>query len=84
MKAIIGILAALIGVSASAADIVHTPYAAFVANCTSGSFSNGPQTDENGGIWSYGYRGSVASTGLNAFDATQFTRTGLSGTVPVV
>ena len=75
MKAIIGFLMTLIGVSAFAADIVHTPYAAFVANCTTGSFSNGPQTDENGGIWSYGYRTSVASSTLTAFNATQFTRT---------
>lgn len=74
MKAIIGFLAALVGVSAFAADIVHTPYAAFLQNL-GGSFSNGPQTDENGGIWSYGYRTVIASTTLTAFDATQFTRT---------
>lgn len=74
MKAIIGFLMTLIGVSAFAADIVHTPYAAFVANCTSGSFSNGPQTDENGGIWSYGYRGASVTSGWNSFSPAKFKR----------
>lgn len=56
------------------AGIVHSPYAAFVANYNGATFSNGPQVDENGGIWSYGYRYSIASTELTAFSETKFTR----------
>lgn len=65
---------AFLGTLAQAAGIIHSPYAAFVANCNSQSFSNGPQTDENGGIWSYGYRGQVSGTNLTAFSAGKFKR----------
>ena len=57
------------------AGIVHSPYAAFVANCqkTEG-FSNGPQVDENGGIWTYGYRSGSVTGGWRNFSSTRFKR----------
>jgi len=67
-------LVALCGAFAGAADIVHSPYAAFVANYNGETFANGPQVDANGGVWSYGYRAAVASTSLNSFSQDKFTR----------
>ena len=63
-------LVALGGVLAGVADIVHSPYAAFIENVNAGAnFSNGPQIDANGGMWSYGYRYSTVSTNLIPFSS---------------
>lgn len=70
MNKLIGMLVAFVGVFAGVADIVHSPYAAFIANVNAGAnFSNGPQIDANGGIWSYGYRYPTLSTNLIPFSS---------------
>jgi len=74
-KPAIGFLAALVSVSAIAADIVHTPYAAFLdfvkeVQAGTRAYSNGSQVDENGGIWTYGHRATATTEGLTLFNAT--------------
>lgn len=68
------LLAALCGALAGLADIVHSPYAAFVANYNGATFSNGPQVDANGGVWSYGYRTNVVDSPFYSFSGNKFKR----------
>lgn len=60
--------------AACAATVVHSPYAKFIENYNSSSFSTGPQIDDHGGIWSYGHRGNARGTALYPFATSKFMR----------